>query len=136
MSKRVALGIAHTESKPGASTPDKKIYENAYSRELCMMIYDELYRQTPMTEAFIIERPEPNDISGEIEAVNSIENLSCYIAFHANAFNGHIDGCEMLHYKGVNGASTLQNYCNMVASPFFAITIGGSRRSPKTIGEE
>ena len=100
MSKRVALGIAHTESKPGASTPDKKIYENAYSRELCMMIYDELYRQTPMTEAFIIERPEPNDISGEIEAVNSIENLSCYIAFHANAFNGHVDGCEMLHYKG------------------------------------
>lgn len=96
--KHIILGTAHLKSTPGKCSPDKRLYEYKYSREVVQSIYNilkemkyDVYIDIPEEDLKITTNQE---LQKRVQFVNSIcnkfgKNNVIYISIHVNgAGNG------------------------------------------------
>ena len=57
---KILLDNGHGENTPGKRSPDGKLREYLYAREIASMVYDELYNRDYDVELLV---PETTDIS-------------------------------------------------------------------------
>lgn len=104
--KHIILGTAHLKSTPGKCSPDKKLYEYKYSREVVFAIYAVLkdmgydtYIDIPQDD---LNATTNQELKKRVEFVNDICNKFgkdnvIYISIHVN---GAGDGSKWLNATG------------------------------------
>lgn len=91
----VLIAQAHSKSTPGKRSPDGKFREYAYSREICKMIVEKLYRHN--IKSIIINPELEKDVKLSIQA----ERANSYYNQYKNEYNNII-----LISPHVNAAAT------------------------------
>lgn len=90
MSKTVIIGTAHGVNTPGKHSPDKRLREYKYSREICKMVQSALTAKG--VKAIIdIEGETESSLNGRVSLVNSLvakhggASNCVYVSIHNNA---------------------------------------------------
>ena len=95
---KIILGTAHLKSVPGKCSPDKRLFEWKYSRELVKAIYDALKK---MNYDVYIDMEEEDistpELKTRVERVNKLGEDSIYISIH---INGAGDGNKWMNASG------------------------------------
>lgn len=112
--KTVCICVGHSTKDEGARSPDNKLGEYSFNKELADFIKAELLSAGVGT-CVIVNRLTTGGgttMSADIKAVNSIKS-DCIIELHANAYNGKASGTETLYWhssvKGKHLAECIQD---------------------------
>lgn len=101
---KIILGTAHLKSTPGKCSPDKKLFEYKYSRELVKAIYS-IFKNMGYDVYIDIEDEDLNIVTNqELRKRTSIVNTICdkypdsiYVSIHVNAAG---DGSKWMNARG------------------------------------
>ena len=101
---KIILGTAHLKSTPGKCSPDKKLFEYKYSRELVKAIYS-IFKNMGYDVYIDIEDEDLNIVTNqELRKRVSIVNTICdkypdsiYVSIHVNAAG---DGSKWMNARG------------------------------------
>ena len=101
---KIILGTAHLKSTPGKCSPDKKLFEYKYSRELVKAIYS-IFKNMGYDVYIDIEDEDLNVVTNQelrkrVNIVNTICDKypdSIYVSIHVNAAG---DGSKWMNARG------------------------------------
>ena len=98
----IILGTAHLKSTPGKCSPDKRLFEYKYSRELVQHIYSALKELGYSVFIDVAEEDlkgfsQKQELQHRVKFLNSFKEKSIYVSVHVN---GAGDGTKWMNATG------------------------------------
>ena len=112
--KTVSIIIGHEPGRPGARNPSTGMTEYGFNEPLAEIMRDMFMMVTDILPVIIYrEDGDYTALPGRVNRVGS----DVAVSLHANAFNGSVNGCEMLYYHNNGGSKILAGMLQSAVQP-------------------